>query len=247
MQAKQLLAVALIIVVFASVSSITYLLNRPNSPKTTETSISTTTQVVVALKTTVATSIVTRTFIEGTGGNSEALSANLPKTCLNTYPNGLNLNSTNYFIISNQTTTFAQICIKYTFNPQNVTGPAMSLLANGTYNALFNNSRMYMLTSFGNEAQYSPISDDIVIPDPSSLVFNASGESLVVVYTFEWSLAFSYFSPANTDCSSILNAIGIAESSGPGSSGLSFPCPASPAGLLTYQLVGSSYLKLATE
>ena len=239
MQAKQVLAIALIIVVLVSVTSIAYLLNNPNYPKSSETSISTTTQVVVALKTTVITSIATRTFIEGTGGYSETLPANLPKTCLNTYPNGLNLNSSNYFIISNQTTTFAQICIKYSYNPQNVTSPA--------YDALFSNSSIYMLTSFGNEAQYNPVSDDIVIPNPSSFAFNASGESLVVVYTFEWSLAFSYFSPAYTDCSSILNAIGIAQSSGPGSSGLSFPCPAVPfVGLFTKELVGSSYLKLGT-
>ncbi len=171
----------------------------------------------------------------------------MPDNCLTNYPRGLNLNHSNYFIIDNFTTNFAQVCMKYTYYPQNATGPLSTVVENGTFKAMFNDSTMYITDSFGNASQGGPYPYDIVSPNPESFVFISTGESLIVVYTIEWSFIFSYFSPAFTQCGSPLSTIGIAQTNGNGSSGLNSSCPAfTYSNLFTARLVGTNYLKLAT-
>jgi len=230
------------------VGAISYLdaTNNSGSQKNARTSTVTTTETLYQATTVTVTSIGTTTLVLSSR-NQQTLPSNFPQTCQTNYPNGLNLNHSNYFIIDNFTTNFAQVCMKYTFDPQNATGPLSTVIENGAFNAMFNSSTMYITDSFGNASQGGSYPYDIVRPNPESFVFNATGESLVVVYTFEWSFIFSYFSPAFTQCGSPLSAIGIAQTNGDGSSGLNSSCPAfTYSNFFTAQLVGTSYLTLAT-
>ncbi len=224
------LTVALVVVIAAG-GAVSYLYTANNS--------STQKTAAIEISTVTITSTTTQTVVIKAATSQEDLPTNLPKTCVTNYPNGLNLNNSNYFIITNFTMNFAQVCIKYTYG----TNPNASsqLTTGGTFDAMFNYSSMFITDSFGNASSGGSYPYDIVIANPPSYLFNSSGESVVVVYTFEWSFIFSYFVPQYARCGSTLDGIGIAQTNGDGSSGLNSLCPAFSYGnLFNAELVGTS-------
>jgi len=181
--------------------------------------------------------------------NQITLPANLPKSCLTTYPNGLELNYSNYFVLTNTNAVVAQICIKYTYEPHQAWGPAAKQIVNGTMNANFSFGAAIMYqNSFGNASQGGPLSFDIVSPNPPYYFFSSAGQSVVVDYTISWLFIYSQFIPAYVGCTSNLEGIGVALNQGPGNSGLKSTCPDSSIGsMFNSTLVGTSYLKLETS
>jgi hypothetical protein len=177
------------------------------------------------------------------------LPTNLPKSCITDYPNGLDLNYTNYFLLTNPTAVIAQICVKYTYVPQRAQDPAASQIVNGSMDANFTFGAAIMYQdSFGNASQGGPLSFDIVNASPSTYLFNSTGQSVVVVYTIGWYFIYSQFIPAYVGCTSSLAGIGVSESTGPGTSGLKSACPNGSIGsMFNSELVGTSYLKLETS
>lgn len=136
---------------------------------------------------------------------------------------------------------FAQLCVKYTYYPQNDT----ALTTNGRFDANFSGST-YITDSFGNASQGGPYPYDAVYAFPRHVLFNSTGDSVVVVYDFQWSFIFSYFFPSYVRCGSALFGIGIAQTNGDGSSGVNAECSAyTSSNLFVVQLVGTSYLKPA--
>ena len=112
------LVVALVVVI-AAAGAVSYLYAASNSSGTQRTS--------VEISTVTVTSTTTQTVVIKAATSQENLPTNLPKTCITNYPNGLNLNNSNYFIITNFTMNFAQVCIKYIYG----TNPNASSQANG--------------------------------------------------------------------------------------------------------------------
>lgn len=230
-------ASALVIVIIVLAATVGLLSYQYASSPSTQSEATTTTTVQSTVTSTQTTTITVVTNVSMNG--QRPIPANFPKTCLTNFPTGFNLNSSTYFIITNFTMNFAQICIKYTYYPQNDT----SLTTNGKYNASFGGA-MFSTDSFGNATQGGSSPNGIAIPQ--HIEFNSTGDSAIVVYDIQWSLIFSNFIPSYTMCGTPLFGIGIAQTNGDGSSGINLSCPAQTASLLfVAQLVGTSYLKPA--
>lgn len=139
---------------------------------------------------------------------------------------------------------FAQMCIKYTYFPQNATATTIS--SNETFDANFSGN-MFITDSFGNASEGGTYPYDAVYSFPQYVQFNSTGESIVVVYDFQWSFIFSYFFPQYVSCEgSALWGIGIAETNGNGSSGMNSSCILfHTSNLFDVEIVGTSYLKPA--
>ncbi len=229
-----------IIVLSSALGVLFYEYSSSSSPLPEQTSVATIETTLTSTQTVISTKTVTE-IASGSEYVKQSLPANFPTTCLENYPSGFNLNSSTYFIISNFTMNFAQICMKYAYYPQNDS----SLTTNGSFDANFTGS-MYITDSFGNASQGGPYPYDAVYAFPEQALFNSTGESIIVVYDFQWSFIFSYFFPQYVRCGSSLFGIGIAQTNGDGSSGLNTSCPAfTDSDLFLAQLVGTSYLKPA--
>ena len=233
-------AMAIVIVVLiATVGFVSYQsVSNSSQPKET----TTLTQTVVANTTQPQTSVSTTT-VKASNNSAyakQAIPANFPKTCLTNYPAGFNLNASTYFIIANFTMNFAQVCVKYTYYPQNDT----RLTTNGKFNASFSGS-MYITDSFGNASQGGSYPYDAVYASPQNVQFNSTGDSVIVVYDFQWSFIFSNFIPSYAACFTPLLGIGIAQTNGDGSSGINSNCGSLVGNPLSALLVGTSYLKPA--
>ena len=234
--------VAIVLVLAIGVGAVSYEYSTLSSQGNAQTE--TTTNVLVST-TSVTVLSTTTILVTATSGNPK-IPANMPKTCLTSYANGLDLNYSNYFIITNFTSNFAQVCVEYTYYPQNATNFGMNPPTN--FSAMFNYSTMYFVDSFGSSSQGGPMGN-LVSANPSTFLFTTTGESVVVDYTFQWSYIFSYFIPTYTICDSTLFGIGIAQTSGNGMSGIILAgCPYyTSSDLFVAELVGTSYLKLATS
>jgi hypothetical protein len=198
-------------------------------------------------KTSVKTVTETVTTTTTLSAGQLVLAAGIPKNCITKYPNGLDLNNTNYFVDTNDTENIAQICIKYTYEPQKVWGmAAQEINKNGTMDANFSAGTAIMYQdSFGGGGQGGPLPFDVVSPSPSYVVFNSTGQSVTVVYSIEWWFLFSNFIPSYVGCNSTLAGIGVADGTGPGYSGLKSTCPNGSIGsMFTAEIVGTTYLKL---
>ena len=181
--------------------------------------------------------------------NQITLPANVPTSCITNYPDGLDLNYTNYFLLTNPSAVVAQICIRYTYEPQQVWGLAAQQITNGTMNANFSFGAAIMYqNSFGNASQGGPLPLDVVSPNPPFYVFNSAGQSVVVDYTISWLFIYSQFIPAYIGCTSSMEGIGVALNTGPGTSGIKSTCPNGSIGsMFDAELAGTSYLKLETS
>ena len=105
---------------------------------------------------------------------------------------------------------------------------------------------MFITDSFGNASSGGTYPYDAVYSFPQYVQFNSTGESIIVVYDFQWSFIFSYFFPAYVRCGGVLWGIGIAETNGNGSSGMGSLCPAfSASNAFDSEIVETSYLKPA--
>ena len=225
-----------IVVLIAALGFVSYqsVSNSSQPAKTTQTAGSNTTQTQTFVSTTTVTASNNSAYVK------QAIPANFPRTCLTNYPTGFNLNASTYFIITNFTMNFAQVCVKYTYYPQNDT----RLTTNGKFNASFSGS-MYITDSFGNASQGGSYPYDAVYASPQQVQFNSTGDSVIVVYDFQWSFIFSNFIPSYAACFTPLFGIGIAQTNGEGSSGIKFECSSLVGNPLSAQLVGTSYLKPA--
>jgi hypothetical protein len=193
------------------------------------------------------TSTVTVTSTTTLVADQITIPSGMPLNCTTTYPAGLDLTRKNYFLLTNATYDIAQICIQYSFDPQNTSGYVAGQIVNGTLNANFSNSVIMYQDSFGNGSQGGPLPFDLVSPNPSHFVFNTTGQSVVVVYTIGWWFTFSNFIPSYVSCGSVLDGIGISNDVGPGYSGVNSSCPAGAIDtVFDIKIVGTSYFELET-